>query len=671
MTSVFLGLYMAVQASHDVERRFRFLFFSAVCFSIAGLDLLHPFFDAQGLLHIKELLRVFAWSCYAAGTVALLSQGLKQAVSAALTFLLLAALVWQLLGLDLMSTITFSTIFAYLSFAHWKHYLKNNGFASCVLSAYSLGLGLICTSFYLGLKTGPDVIILGFFNFMLLQVLAVIFGWVQLPRELRGSFAVKVEKKYAIVFFIFVVAAECWVLPSIFMFRQETMIPYLISNLFLIIPALVLYFHHRHLLVIHTDNVEELLGTRTRDLVKVKEELAVINKIQEKDLNSQANELEEQHEVIARQRRLELAAQTAGQVAHDFQNYFIPILELINKSEKLSEISDFRANTIEMRNQFENLIDLNAQTLALSRRGRVETSPIKIDELVNDLASRFPAHPLETCVEGELWVLGSWVQLSRVVLNLMTNAFEAINPKNGAVSISCELTDINETRGCYFGFLKPGKWVVIKVSDNGSGIPDNILTKIFDPFYSTKRSNTSSGTGLGLCTVQAILIEDHKGALDLNTSDEGTTMIIYLEAIEAPSILLSESAGSPNETVLVTDDDTNITERYQAILEKAGYHVLTAENGRAALKLLQVQHADLMLLDVDMPSMGGVEAFFAAQQMRPKIKAIVHSSYVNEQIKEEFYQHGVHDFLEKPANPQLLLQTVRAVLDEAQQSDSL
>ena len=237
---------------------------------------------------------------------------------------------------------------------------------------------------------------------------------------------------------------------------------------------------------------------------------------------SQTTILRAKAEVIERQRRLELAAQTAGQAAHDIQNIISPILVRTSEIQRKAGNSEALRESVDtIRGQVTQLLDLNGQMLALSRRGRMDMSPIQVRELLDDLADRFPGKRLIQKTANDAWVNGSWSQLSRAISNLLTNAFEADQSKASQVTIGYGTIQIDKTLRCHLGFLPPGRYATIEVDDKGPGISKDILEQIFEPFFSSKRGNQTSGSGLGLSIVAAV-VDDHKGILDLRTGPSGT-----------------------------------------------------------------------------------------------------------------------------------------------------
>lgn len=657
-----LGAYMWVQAAVDRARRWRFAAFATVCWTIATLDFLFPSLSRA----TYETLRLIAWCLYAAAVLLLLSYRARWIAAAALGLPAIGLVMWALGMPELATTAAFPAVFAVAAAAHGRHYWRHRGYSSSILCPYSAAMGLLCSQFYAHASAGdPRVIALGYAHWALLSVSAVAFGWTHLPREIQGRAPVLVDRWHATAFFATIVMAEIAVCLGLLQFFSWPPRLYLGGNILLVAATLVLYFHHRHRLVIHTDNVAALLDERTASLRTAQADLAAINADQAGRLRQAEREIQAKTEVIQRQRRVELAAQTAGQAAHDIQNLISPILTYVSRLHQAAEDTPtVRESAEKIRTQVEHLLELNAQLLALSRRGRVEAHPVNMSELVRDALDRFPGEAVAISCPGECWVRGSWSQLSRAVSNLIRNALDAVAEGGGRVLVRCGGLRTRETRRCHLGFLAPGEYSFLEVEDTGPGIPEEVRERIFEPFFSTKSGRQSSGSGLGLSIVAAV-VDDHRGVLDLHTGTEGTRFALYFPAGEAEQDAAAEArqlCGS--ETVLVADDDTSILRRYAKMLEKAGYSVLTASSGADAIHILQAQHVDLILLDLKMPLMSGEETFFAAVNTRPGVRAVVHSSYVDEGQAVHLRELGVSTFLQKPASRTEVLRAIRQVLEE-------
>ncbi|HVR85832.1 MAG TPA: ATP-binding protein, partial [Planctomycetota bacterium] len=451
---------------------------------------------------------------------------------------------------------------------------------------------------------------------------------------------------------------------------EQPSLPVLLGAMFQIACAAAIYLHHRHQLVIYADNVNQLLDERTAALTEAKKELARQNDTlalrlseQARDLEGKNRDLQAKNEVIDRQRRLELAAQTAGQVAHDIQNLISPLFTGIEALEEARTLNDIRGMTRDFRQQVEQLLDLNTNLLALARRGRIELQPVHINQLIADVAARFPGQRIALDSREEAWVTGSFAQLSRAASNLIVNAIESDLDREVLVTVRSGTIGIVQHRRCHLGFLGPGKFAYLEVEDHGPGIPETHLERIFEPFYSSKTGRHRSGSGLGLTIVSAV-VDDHKGVIDLESNAAGTRFTLYFPAIEPPTNGGDFTKPSCNATVLVVDDDSTVLKEYGEALEKAGYTVILSENGSRAIRILQAQEVDLVLLDLNMPRMTGLETFLGAMHVRPGVRAVVHSSHVTDEQHVKLKALGVTSVLLKPAGHLAIFRALRQAYDE-------
>lgn len=655
-----LGAYMSVQAIGDRERRWRFAVFAAICWSIATMD----FFRDRMQLSTYEMLRLVAWTWYAAAVLLLLAWPLRWVAAAAIGLPAMGAIVWASGHSEIATTVAFPAAFLVAALAHGWNYWTHRGYSSSLLGPYSIAMAMLCSVYYAVVSTGDGrVIVLGYAHWALLNLCAVAFAWMHLPRELRGRAPVVVEPRAAFAILAAVVVAETAVCLGLLRWFTWPPTLYLAGTLLLVAASLILYFHHSHRLVIHTDNVAALLDARTASLRKAQEELAKLNETQAERLRQQEREIRAKAEVIQRQRRVELAAQTAGQTAHDIQNLISPILAYVSRLHVIAdEAPAVRQIAARIQAQAEQLLELNGQLLALSRRGRIEAHPINLSELVRDTLDRFPGDAIGIECPGECWIEGSWSQVSRAVSNLIRNALDAVHEGGGRVVVRCGARKTLETRRCHLGFLAPGDYSFVEVEDTGPGIPEEIRERIFEPFFSSKIGKQGSGCGLGLSIVAAV-VDDHQGVLDLHTGTEGTRFTLYFPAGRPAGTPEDPGELSGIETVVVADDDSSILRQYEKLIAEAGYHVFTATSGAEVIEILQAHHVDVILLDLRMPVMSGAETFFAAVNTRPGVRAVVHSSYIDGDQAARLRQLGVSAFLEKPASRIELLRTLRQVLD--------
>ena len=256
----------------------------------------------------------------------------------------------------------------------------------------------------------------------------------------------------------------------------------------------------------------------------------------------------------------------------------------------------------------------------------------------------------------------------RVISNLVTNAIESDLDRVVPVTIRTGLIDVDRSRRCHLGFLPSGRHAFIEVADAGPGIPGEFIDKIFDPFFSSKSGRQHrSGSGLGL-TIVAAVTDDHKGVVDLETGPSGSRFSLYFPSYEPSTGAADVARLSHPATVLVVDDDSSVLKEYGPLLRDAGWTVLLAEGGAGAIRAVQAQEVDVILLDFSMPRMNGLETFLGAMHLRPGVRAVIHSSYLTEEQAAQLKALGVSTILLKPAGRLEILKALRDALDEKEKA---
>jgi CheY-like chemotaxis protein len=304
---------------------------------------------------------------------------------------------------------------------------------------------------------------------------------------------------------------------------------------------------------------------------------------------------------------------------------------------------------------------------------RVEIQPKHLlKDLENIIKDTFPKNiRLQFSIPKETWtILGDPTQAHQILLNLCVNARDAM-PNGGSLTIGAENCVLDEQYAAMNIEAKAGRFVTISVTDSGTGIPQDLLDKIFMPFFTTKEVN--KGTGLGLSTVMAIA-KSHDGFVKVYSEPgKGTTFKVYLPAMEIssearkqPSRNVSLPRGN-GETVLVVDDEAAILSITSQTLQAFGYRVLTATDGADALAVF-VQHKNeiaVVLTDMMMPIMDGAATIHALMRINPTVKIIAVSGLNAYGGVVKASGTGIKHFLTKPYSAETLLEALRAILDEA------
>jgi CheY-like chemotaxis protein len=260
-------------------------------------------------------------------------------------------------------------------------------------------------------------------------------------------------------------------------------------------------------------------------------------------------------------------------------------------------------------------------------------------------------------------------QLQQLLMNLVINGAEAIGDAQGTVLITTadEHVDEGYIASVQASEISPGTYVKLEVHDTGSGMTQETIDRIFDPFFTTK----FTGRGLGLAAALGI-VRGHKGAIKVySTEGQGTTFKVLFPASEqqatraVPQVATERTAQG--ETVLVVDDEQIVRRSAKAMLERYGYSVVVAENGKEAVELYRVlaDKINLVLLDMTMPILSGEETFRQLKTIRPDIQVILSSGYNEVEAVRRFTGKGLAGFLQKPYSALTLAAKVRAVLQES------
>ena len=244
-------------------------------------------------------------------------------------------------------------------------------------------------------------------------------------------------------------------------------------------------------------------------------------------------------------------------------------------------------------------------------------------------------------------------------------------PNGGSLSVGVESCLLDEQYVAMNMQARPGRYVMISVTDSGTGMPRDLLDKIFDPFFTTKALN--KGTGLGLSTVMAI-VKSHQGIINVYSEPgKGTTFKVYLSGVEGSVEVGKDQSEQPSlfrgngETILVVDDEASILTVTSQTLQAFGYRVLTATDGADAVATY-AQHRDeiaLVLTDMTMPVMDGAATIYALLRINPTIKVVAVSGLVANGGVAKLSGAGIKHFLIKPYTANALLETLRAALKES------
>jgi PAS domain S-box-containing protein len=392
-------------------------------------------------------------------------------------------------------------------------------------------------------------------------------------------------------------------------------------------------------------------------------------------LNTDISEKKRFEAQVLRAQRMESIGTLAGGIAHDLNNVLVPILLTFqNLRKKLPDERSRRLlNTVELSTK--RGAEMIQQVLAFTRGADGEKIVLQprhlieeIDKIVRETFQR--SVRIQTKTTRDLWMLrGDATQLHQVLMNLCVNARDAM-PKGGSLMIEAENVTLNDNFARMNIDAKPGSFVLITVSDTGTGIVPELIDKIFEPFFTTKE--IGKGTGLGLSTVLAI-VKGHGGFINVYSEvGKGTKFKVYLPAIVTRTETKKTQAKKPElplghgESILVVDDEESICEITKETLENYGYTAMTASDGAEAVALFTQNKGSIkaVLTDMMMPHMDGAATIRALKKIDPGVRIIAASGLMTDEKIAESGKAGIQAYLQKPYTAEKLLTTLNDVLQK-------
>ncbi|MBU1564731.1 MAG: transporter substrate-binding domain-containing protein [Proteobacteria bacterium] len=380
-------------------------------------------------------------------------------------------------------------------------------------------------------------------------------------------------------------------------------------------------------------------------------------------------------ENMLQSQRLESIGVLAGGISHDFNNILSAILGFTELAlENESANSQLRDDLQEIYAAGRRAKELVQQILTFSREKYQTPCPLSVPVIVNDavrlLRATFPA-TISMVIDAEenvRPVLADPIQLQQAIMNICTNACQAMEGKGGALTIKVQETVASESLLEEQPHLSPGAYIALKIQDTGIGIMAERLGLIFDPYFTTK--HLGDGTGLGLAVTYGI-VREMRGAIIVESEPgQGSIFTVFLPVVDQE---LREIPSADPETpclpggterILIVDDELPILKLTSRVLEEHGYTVTTAENGVVALEKFKndPQAYDLVISDVSMPTLSGDQLAKAMLTIRPDLPILLASGYSKTVTEETALQDGVKGLLQKPVSEESLLRAVRQVL---------
>ncbi len=370
-----------------------------------------------------------------------------------------------------------------------------------------------------------------------------------------------------------------------------------------------------------------------------------------------------------RAQRMESLGTLASGIAHDLNNILTPILAVVQllplKFPTMSEQNTQLLKTLET--SAKRGAELVKQILSFARGVEGKRVSLQVDYLLTEIR-QILEQTMPKSIEirlhfpADLWtILGDVTQLHQVFVNLCVNARDAM-PHGGILEITADNQQLDASQARLHLEAIPGPYVVVTISDTGTGIPENLLERIFDPFFTTKE--VGKGTGLGLSAVLGI-VRSHGGFVDVHSEvGRGSQFQVYLPAIQTKTMVVDEGMellAGRGELILVVDDEAMICDAVKITLETYNYRVLTAKNGAEAIALLAEHNTDIqvVLMDMMMPSTDGLAVMPVIQRLYPNLVAIAMSGINSTEAITQAQKIGFQSFLSKPFTTLELLQILQ------------
>lgn len=419
------------------------------------------------------------------------------------------------------------------------------------------------------------------------------------------------------------------------------------------------------------DHLEDQVRQRLDDLVIANDKL--LKEIAErKKTELEREKLEKQ---LLQAQKMEAVGALAGGIAHDFNNILYPLIGFAEiLKEDIPKVSPLNESIDEILQAAFRARDLVKQILTFSRQMDLEIKPIKVQKVLKE-AIRLSNSiiPSTITIKEDISmdcrpILADSTQIHQLIMNLVTNAYHAMQDSGGILSVSLKERMLSH-KTLSSEKLSPGGFICLTIKDTGMGIPQEILPKIFDPYFTTK--GIEKGTGLGLSVVHGI-VKNSKGEIIVkSTPGKGSSFEIYFpvykEKKEHSFTRPKQSLPRGNERILLVDDEMHVLNIEKLLLKRLGYHVTSMTNPIDAFSLFASQPGkfDMVITDLTMPGLTGIQLAREIIELKPGIPIIMCTGFSDKNNHASVIQMGVKAILMKPIVMSDLAMTVKKVLKNA------
>lgn len=388
-------------------------------------------------------------------------------------------------------------------------------------------------------------------------------------------------------------------------------------------------------------------------------------------INTDITEKKRTEEHLLRAQRMESIGTLAGGIAHDLNNILSPIMMAADMM-RTNPDGDTTRWVGMIKENAERGADLIKQVLTFARGMAGERITVNLKHLIKEIVSVLKetlprSIKLVYEIEPELWTISADpTQIHQVLMNVCLNARDAM-PDGGTLTIQAGNVVIDDNYARMNIDARAGSYLLLTVTDSGTGMSTDVINRIFDPFFTTK--DVGKGTGLGLATTMTI-VKSHDGFINVYSEPtKGTKFSIYLPSAEEHAARTTTADGSRTargngEMILVVDDEESIREVAAATLAANGYRTVTAADGREAMDIYEANKDDIaaVLTDMAMPNMDGAAMIAELRKIDPKLNIIAMSGMIHENQTVDLQKLGVEKLLPKPFTAEKLLTTLAEVL---------